>query len=315
MSAPRISILLTTYNALDYLRLCIRSLLEHSSEAHQIVVYADGSKSATREYLETLNHPNIKWRHEPQNVGITRALNRAAAMADGEWLYFINDDMVFAPGWDTNFIKHMQLNRVLTGTVIEPEQPNVGVARCHITKNYGLSHETFDWEGFVREAPTLAADEVEPGINYPFLIQKTFYDGIGGIDERFSGPVHDPDLFYRIALAGAEMMRVRDSLCYHFSGRTLRFADGTARVSQAWIEGETAGKIAFLQKWGDRQHYSFGGVPHPRGKNFDQKWPLPVRIKLSLMARRYRKRAARQIAAIQARESAEKHAQNVNSAS
>jgi GT2 family glycosyltransferase len=302
MTAPLISVLITTYNALDYLKLCVRSLQEHSAQSHQIVIYADGSKTATREYLENLRDSNIKWRYEDRNVGITKALNRAAQMAGGQWLYFVNDDMVFAPGWDTNFIKHLAEKRVLTGTVIEPKQPNVGIARCHIARNFGLTHESFDWDTFLRETPNLAEDRTEPGINYPFLIEKTLFDAIGAVDERFSGPVHDPDLFYRIALSGAEMLRVRDSLCYHFSGRTLRFADGTERVSQAWIEGETEGKIAFLRKWGDRQRYSFGSVPQPRSGKFDQKWPLGVRLKLALMERRYRRRAARQLAAIQAKE-------------
>ena len=289
-----ISVLITTYNALDYLRICVESLRRYSGEDVQIVIYADGSVAATHEYLETLP-PEILWRHETQNVGISRALNRIAEMADGEWLYFVNDDMAFAPGWDIALLKHARPNRVLTGTVVEPEQPNVGVAPCHIARNFGLTAEEFDLDAWAREAEKLKEDRVEPGINYPFLIEKELFTRIGGIDERFAGPVHDPDLFYRITLAGAEMVRVRDSLCYHFSGRTLRFADGRARVSRTWIEQETEGKIAFQQKWGEKQRYSFGGVPRPRHTVPDQKWPLPTRIKLALQARRYRRRARRQL--------------------
>jgi len=290
-----ISVLITTYNALDYLRICVESLRRFSREEIQIVVYADGSAPATLEYLQALP-AEVLWRHEADNVGISRALNRIADMATGDWMYFVNDDMAFASGWDSALLKHMTPNRVLTGTVVEPAQPNVGVASCHIERDFGLTAEAFNLEAWASEAEKLKEDRCEPGINYPFLIEAELFRRIGGIDERFSGPVHDPDLFYRIALAGAEMLRVRDSLCYHFSGRTLRFADGRARVSEQWIKGETEGKIAFLQKWGEKQRYSFGGVPYPGHGEPDRRWSLPKRVKLSLLARRYRRRAARQLA-------------------
>lgn len=289
-----ISVLITTYNALDYLRICVESLQRFSSEEIQIVIYADGSGAATAEYLKGLP-PEVLWRHEAQNVGISKALNRIADMASGDWLYFVNDDMAFAPGWDSALLKHARASRVLTGTVVEPSQPNVGVASCHIERDFGLTAQDFDLDAWAREAEALKEDRCEPGINYPFLIEKSLFHRIGGIDERFSGPVHDPDLFYRIALAGAEMLRVRDSLCYHFSGRTLRFADGRARVSEQWITAETEGKIAFLQKWGEKQRYSFGGVPRPGHGSPDRKWPLWTQLKLSLLARRYRARAARKL--------------------
>ncbi|HEX8552716.1 MAG TPA: glycosyltransferase [Abditibacteriaceae bacterium] len=289
-----ISVLITTYNALDYLQLCVESLQRFSTCAPEIVIYADGSRSETHDYLKTLP-PEIKWRYEAENVGISRALNRVAEMASGDWLYFVNDDMAFAPGWDEALERHAIHNRVLTGTVVEPPQPNVGIASCHIARDFGLTVEDFNLDEWAREAEKLKESRVEPGINYPFLIEAELFRKIGGIDERFSGPVHDPDVFYRIALAGGEMLRARDSLCYHFSGRTLRFADGKERVSRRWIEDETAGKIAFLDKWGEKQRYSFGGVPHPPRHAPDGKWSPLTRLKLELLKRRYRARAARRL--------------------
>jgi hypothetical protein len=113
------------------------------------------------------------------------------------------------------------------------------------------------------------------------------------VDERFAGPLHDPDLFYRFALAGAEMVRVRDSLCYHFSGRSLRFAGDQPTVTRRWIEQETAGKLAFLEKWGERPRYHFGGVPLPGTRAPDTRRSWLQRLSVALTAARYRKKAAR----------------------
>lgn len=300
-AAPRLSIVITTHKALDYLKLCVQSILDDGEAGTEIVIYADGSGPETREYLESLAREleaeRLVYRYEAQNVGISRATNRAAELAHGEWLYFVNDDMVFAPGFDTALLKHAKAGRVLTGTVVEPERPNLGVAAVHIKRDFGLYHTDFDPNTWREAAPQLAEDRLEPGINYPFCIERSFWKQLGGVDERFEGPLHDPDLFYRIALAGGEMLRVRDSLCYHFSGRSLRFEGEKPKVSKRWVEQETAGKLAFLEKWGERPQYRFGGVPQPGVQQPDQKWGLGTKLRIAVKAAGYRNKARKQMEA------------------
>lgn len=296
MADNQISIIITTYKAFDYLKLCVESLLANNRCRNQIIIYADGSGNATHEYLQTLtSNPQVKFRYEAENVGITKALNRAAKMADNPYLYFVNDDMVFAPGFDEALLRHANPNRVLTGVMIEPERPNLRVGQLQIRRNFGLVAAEFDRVAFERDAPEMAESRLEPGISYPFMIGKELFERIGGIDERFSGPVHDPDLFYRIALTGAEMFRVCDSLCYHFSGRSLRFEDGKEVVSANWILAETEGKIAFLQKWSERPRYRFGSVPSPGVTHPDQRWSLGRRIYVAFHSWRYRSKARRRL--------------------
>jgi len=292
----QISIIITTYTALEYLTLCVDSLLANSRHRNQLVVYADGSGDDTREFLQTLaGNPQVKFRYEKENVGITKALNHAAKMADNPYLYFINDDMVFAPGFDEALLRHAAPNRVLTGVMIEPERANLRVGRLQIKRDFGLVAAEFDRAGFEHEAPRLGENRLEPGISYPFMIAKELFWRIGGIDERFAGPVHDPDLFYRVALSGAEMFRVCDSLCYHFSGRSLRFEDGKEVVSAHWIQTETDGKIAFLEKWGERPRYRFGAIPDPGVSQPDQRWSLGRRMYIGFHSWRYRRKARQRL--------------------
>lgn len=293
---PLISIIITTYNALDYLKLCVESLKIASTRKNQIVIYADGSSVATKEYLESLRGCDfIKTRYESENVGIERATNRAAGLADGKYLYFINDDMVFAPGFDDALLRHLQPGRVLTGTMIEPEKPGFKVGSVHLKRDFGMRHTDFDMQRFFSEAPALAEERTEPGIGSPWLMERELYFRIGAIDERFSGPVHDPDLFYRIALTGAEMLRVRSSLCYHFSGKSLRFDGEGFQVSERWLVGEMKGKIAFMQKWGEKPRMLPNGLPQPGHQAPDQKWPLFLRLKIALYAARIRWRTRRKL--------------------
>jgi len=290
----QLSIIITTYKALDYLKLCVDSLLTNNRCQNQIVIYADGSENATHEYLQTFaNHPNVKFRYEKENVGITRALNRAALMADNPYLYFVNDDMVFAPGFDEVLLRHARPDRVLTGAMIEPERPNQRLGKMQIKRNFGAVAAAFDRAAFDQEAPTLGEDHLFPGVAYPFMIAKDLYWQVGAIDERFSGPCHDPDLFFRLTLAGAEMLRVRNSLCYHFSGRSLRFEGDQEVVSANWIRAETNAQIAFLWKWGERPPRDrLGVVPRPGvTEQPDGPWSLWRRCYITFHAWRYRTKA------------------------
>lgn len=293
-----ISVLVTTHNALDYLKLCVDSLQRNARLPIQIVIYADGSLKATHEYLQTLPTENIKWRFETQNVGISAATNRAAKMADGEYLYLVNDDMVFAPAFDEKLWKHAQPNRVLTGTMIEPRREGVGISSVHIERDFGLDANNFDAEFFDHESVTLGEERLETGVNYPFLIRRDTFFELGAIDERFSGPMHDPDLFVRFAAANLEMLRVRDSLCYHFGGRSLRFdkTGETERVSPKWITMERDAKIAFVRKWGERPRYRYGGVPS--AMTLLENETLLQKLRLKIVEKNYRRKAARRLATL-----------------
>lgn len=291
------SVVITTYKALDYLKLCVRSLLENSEQEHQLVIYADGSGVETLEYLQSLrDNPNIKYRYEEENVGITRATNRAAELADREYLYLINDDMVFAPGFDSALMRHVKPNRTLTTTLIEPEHANSRVGPAHISRSYGLRHEDFNWEEFRNTVGGLGEDRLEPGIGFPLLIERQLWLDIGALDERFTGPCSDPDLYYRIALRNVEMLRVRDSLSYHFSGRSVRFEGERVTVSPRWIREETQGKVAFVRKWGERPNFSHGGMPHPGVMVPDQKLPIHKSLLVKIHEIRYRRQERRKLA-------------------
>lgn len=291
------SVVITTYKALDYLKLCVRSLLENSEQEHQLVIYADGSGVETLEYLQSLrDNPNIKYRYEEENVGITRATNRAAELADREYLYLINDDMVFAPGFDSALMRHVKPNRTLTSVLIEPEYPNLRVAPVHIKRNYGLRHGDFNWDEFQNTVGDFCEDRVEAGISFPLFIERKLWHEVGALDERFIGPCADPDLYYRLALMNVEMLRVRDSLCYHFSGRSVRFEGERINVSPQWIEQETQGKMAFLKKWGEKPNFSFGGIPHPGVTAPDLRPSFQKRLLRMFHEIRYRRKAHRQMA-------------------
>src|SRR5450759_2890700 len=117
------SILIPTWNNLELLKLCVRSIRENSSLAHQVIVHVnDGSDGS----LAWVQEQQLAYTHSPQNIGICLAVNEAAMHAKRDYILYLNDDMYCCPGWDTALVNKMRSLGtdlfMLSGTMIEPVQ-------------------------------------------------------------------------------------------------------------------------------------------------------------------------------------------------
>jgi ADP-heptose:LPS heptosyltransferase/glycosyltransferase involved in cell wall biosynthesis len=258
---PGFSIIIPTYNTLPYLKLCLQSLKEHSGLDHQLIVFADGCSDGTLEFLKQAS--GVRYAASGDNLGICTATNRAASMAERDWLFFINNDVVAAPGWDLALLQHLAPGRALSSVQVEPGW--VPVAGCHIEKDFGRTWAEFRQDLFLKFAAHITEDDrghIRPGIHYPFLIGRRLWNETGGLDERFNpGPGSDPDLFYRLALRGTQMLQVRDSLFYHFGGRASRFAGESSRQQAKWKKASRNSRRIYALKWGKKWDFGFGEVP------------------------------------------------------
>lgn len=105
---PKLSIIIPAYNAEQYIKSCLDSILQNSKESlskTEIIVINDGSTDNTLKILESYNHhKNIKI-HTTKNQGVSAARNLGISLAKGEWVTFIDaDDTV-----NSNFSKVVSL--------------------------------------------------------------------------------------------------------------------------------------------------------------------------------------------------------------
>lgn len=88
-----VSAILPTYNRADYVSGAIDTVLEQSHEEIEVVVVDDGSTDDTDERLATYAEDDrVRVRHNEENRGISASMNRAAELADGEFVCVLNDD-------------------------------------------------------------------------------------------------------------------------------------------------------------------------------------------------------------------------------
>ena len=100
------SILIPTFNNLDYLKICIESLRKNSNFDHQIIVHVNQGTDGTLEYIKSIN---IEYTYTLENIGMPKALNLASKKAKHNYILISHDDFYYCPEWDIEFVKEINL--------------------------------------------------------------------------------------------------------------------------------------------------------------------------------------------------------------
>jgi GT2 family glycosyltransferase len=102
---PKVSIIIPVYNQVAYTLACVTSLYESDpSTTFEVIIADDCSNDGTREIFKEFS-PWIKMVRTSGNLGFLRNCNHAAKAAQGEFLVFLNNDMVVLPGWLDEMLK------------------------------------------------------------------------------------------------------------------------------------------------------------------------------------------------------------------
>lgn len=99
MTLPRVSLLISTYERPDALATVLRSVARQTLKPHQVVVGDDGSGPETAKVVrEAAKGMNLIHRWLPhEGFQLARMRNYAAAVATGDYLVIIDDDILLHP--------------------------------------------------------------------------------------------------------------------------------------------------------------------------------------------------------------------------
>ena len=121
-----ISIVIPTYNNLDYLKLCLKSLKKNSTFKHEIIIHINDGSDGTLNFVKSNNY---KHTNSDINIGLCSSINKAAKLVSNKYILYSHDDMYFCPEWDrvlfseVNSIGHDKF--YLSGTMIESNSGHI----------------------------------------------------------------------------------------------------------------------------------------------------------------------------------------------
>ena len=103
MSGPAVSVLMTAYNRAQYIGVAIESVLASTFRDFELVVVDDGSIDGTQDIVKgyAVRDSRIRFHQNETNLGDYPNRNRAASLARGKWLKYVDsDDYIYPHGLD-----------------------------------------------------------------------------------------------------------------------------------------------------------------------------------------------------------------------
>ena len=220
----RISVVLGTYNRLDNLRVCIRSIFEQTTTPTRVYVTDAGSTDGTVEYLESIASDRLVPVLVGKKLGQARAYNDVFKTIDTPYVCWLSDDNeVVDHGLDV-------------GVSVLDELPTVGMVGLKVK----------DVEGPFVEAPYLGAVSSIGVLNVnQGLLRTPVLQAVGGFSERFRDYGIDPDLTAKVLFSGHDVAYTRPVAIHHYRA----WADGSeASVQQR--ERQRSYVDLYWRKWG-----------------------------------------------------------------
>ena len=138
---PKLSIIIPAYNAEQYIKPCLDSILQNSKESlskTEIIVVNDGSTDNTLKILESYNqYKNIKI-HTTKNKGVSAARNLGISLAKGDWITFIDADDTISDHFVDKNIPRFNEDILIKCEVVNqiPDKAQVGRAVSKTTREF-----------------------------------------------------------------------------------------------------------------------------------------------------------------------------------
>jgi glycosyltransferase involved in cell wall biosynthesis len=181
---PKISVVLSTFNHMQYLPRAIHSILNQLEIDYEFLILDDGSTDDTNQYLtsEVYFSQSIRIFRHKKNLGVQKSYYELLSKAKGDYLIFIHSDDLYTPDMLSELSKALDEN---------PEA--------------GLAYGAFDW---IDEKENILRAVVNQYVSYHSLLvenpglsavlfRRDIYKRVGGYDQNI-GCRADQDLYLRI---------------------------------------------------------------------------------------------------------------------
>ena len=199
-SKPDVSVIIVNYNAGEYLRPCVESLLAQTLTNFECTLVDNGSTDGSLGTLPELDE-RFTIVEANENLGFAVANNRAAEQMSADWIALLNPDAFARPNW------------LEQGLAARAHLPNTAMVGS--TQYLALEPDRFDGLGDEYHAFGIAwragfgipVEEVFDRETFGPCGAGAFYDrkiflSLGGFDESFFCYHEDVDIAFRMRLAG-----------------------------------------------------------------------------------------------------------------
>jgi GT2 family glycosyltransferase len=245
---PAVSAIIVNWNGAHHLRVCLPSLRSQSFKSLEILVVDNGSSDDSAEVAKEWE---VRWLGLDKNIGLAPALNRGAAIAAGDFLLFVNNDMRF----DREFVAAL-VEPLLKGDEIfstdgmqydwEGTAPGHLAARLTNVRRLGKSFAELVPGLYFFQEPSAAATPVFMASAASMMVRRTHFEKLRGFDDRLPLGYEDVELCWRAWIRGWKTVYIPNAVCWHRVGSSGRSPEGARLNFRGILKGRLLLAIKLL---------------------------------------------------------------------
>ena len=243
---PKVSVIVLTYDNLEFTRACLHSLELHTQYPDwELLLVDNASTDGTREFLAEYAErtPRARLIQNDENLGFAAGNNRGLEAAEGEYLVILNNDTYVTRGWLLDLVRHLRR---------DPKLGLVGPVTNNIGNEAKIAIEYADMDEMQRAAVAYTSRHARQALEarvvafFCAALPRTVHEAVGGLDERFGlGFFEDDDYCRRVEQAGFRIAIAEDVFVHHHLSASFDKVDVERR--QALFEKN---KRLYEEKWG-----------------------------------------------------------------
>lgn len=213
---PRVSVVVTTHNRLQWLKQCVESVKCQQGVSWELIVIDDASSDQTWSWLRDITSSQVQTYHFEENCERCKTRNQGLSMAKGRYVMFLDDDDWLWPDALS-----------LLSTTLDEHPDAVAATGARWAVFTGESYERRDAHPR-RLLERDILDELLFGwsaVSGQNLYRTSIIKSIGGYGGENLIPCEDRHLWLRVAALGNVVLRPEVVMSYRYHAAQVRPAD------------------------------------------------------------------------------------------
>jgi GT2 family glycosyltransferase len=217
---PHVTVIIPAWNGADTLVGCLSSVFSSRYQNMDVIVVDNASTDGTLSVLSQ-SFPNARVIRNLENLGPGGAFKQATSLSAGDYLLWLNQDVVLDPEWIGEVVKAFQANPRLgmASSIVVYSEPRdtVWSAGGCVDGFTGLAWDFRKGEQITTATPLAKPDYVAGCAS---ILSRRALDKIGGVDPNYFLYFEDADLGLRLKAAGYELAIIAAPWVIHNGLRT-----------------------------------------------------------------------------------------------
>lgn len=228
MTKELVSIIIPCFNALEYTKQCIESVLLQTNINYELILINNGSTDGTKEYFDILKKqlkPNKKLQRTTifqsgKNLGVAKALNLGISKSVGKYICYLNNDVIVTKDWLKKIVKAAKSDKEIgaVGTMFNAFENKKYLKDAEQNKSLiDVVAQTISIKnsGKIKKAKTIHG--------LCMFIKKSVFKKVGLFNEDFY-PCFGEDIEFceRLKKNGYKLVDALDVFIFHYWNKSVR---------------------------------------------------------------------------------------------